>query len=466
MFKKVKIGLTKTFLTLLTGAVFSSGYYYCKHEENEVQLAELNTAYSELSFDPTVLDKTYNTELTYDYLNTVTDITVDLTKVDNLDELSKMPNLNYLIIEGAEWITPEILNQVREHGIKDITLVFNNINANKDNLIQLFELTDFDCVTLYYYTNDDHNALVYYNNYMNNPYDNIIVRIGGSLEYRKLTDEYLSKHKKDEMFWDLSDKKDEYIMYLDDMNTKLDEIITNIDFKADDSEITKMYRIYDYIINRLEYDPDIMSYVKGEIDKTDKIDDSIKNYAYHGLASVLFSSNDEPYGICTTYTDLFDLLCYKVNVSTRIQYGFDNHVLGHTWNTYYRDDELVCLDLTSTDNETTKSYIEDYLAYNTEDEREEHLKEVASHTLIDPVTFDGMDLTFSYDELYNKESIESTYYNQGFDKKVLVMNKYFILKLILAALAGAISFSVVYKIADLLCLTPSDHDYEEDIKRK
>ncbi|MBR4581182.1 MAG: hypothetical protein IKO32_08110, partial [Lachnospiraceae bacterium] len=28
-------------------------------------------------------------------------------------------------------------------------------------------------------------------------------------------------------------KKDEYIMYLDDMNTRLDEIITNIDFKAD-----------------------------------------------------------------------------------------------------------------------------------------------------------------------------------------------------------------------------------------
>ena len=467
MFKKVRIGITRTLLTLLSGAVLSSGYYYYKHEENEKHLAELNTAYSELAFNPEVLNKTYTSELTYEYLNTVNTITVDLAKVDNLNELSKMPNIEYLVIESAEWVTPEILDEIRAYGINNITLGFNDINVNKDNLIQLSELTDFECVSMYYYTNDEHNALVYYNNYSDNPYDNIRVRIGGALEFRYLTDAYLSKHNKAEMIWDLSDKKDEYIKYLDDLNTKLDEIITNINFQQDDSDITKMYRIYDYVINRLEYDPDILAYINGEVGRTIRVDNLMKRYAYHGLASILFSSDDVSKGICTTYTDLFDILCYKVNVSTRTQSGFDDHVLGHTWNTYYRADDLVCLDLTSTDNDVTKSYIDYYLSFNTEEERQEHLKEVVSHTLIDPVTYDGMDLSYSYNDLYNKEDIETTYYNQGFDNKTIITNKLFFLKLILLALGGAISLNVVYYFADLMGLSPYDcEDFKDRPKRK
>lgn len=119
---------------------------------------------------------------------------------------------------------------------------------------------------------------------------------------------------------------------IDEINTKVDEIIQN-NYNSNDDDYTNLKRIHDYIINTTKYD----------IERNNTDNSPYSSYTAYGPAL-------EGYATCNGYTDLMAIILSKLGYENAkvatTTYELGNDKKGHVWNVVKINNQWLHLDLT------------------------------------------------------------------------------------------------------------------------
>lgn len=265
------------------------------------------------------------------------DVHMDITR--NLDFLKKCPNLKTLNIFSAELLTDEDIEYINNSNVEKVVLMFNssNIRRIRDEKFDLSRIhKDVIINNSFYSFIDDLDQLLIYNYFENATEDMYVDK--NNLESIKKMDNYLNR------------------------------VIENngIMYAKDDKE--KIFLISNYICNTIEYDED----VSDSIDKyTKKLEEDEKayyepnskteDYNFHSISTIINQTTENKSGVCVNYASLFDILCYKTGIKSRIVDGMDNNLrLGHAWNIVYLGDDKEYVDLTFYDKSFNEYILNEY----------------------------------------------------------------------------------------------------------
>ena len=366
----------------------------------------------------TYTDRLFDKYVTYEKLKELDSIEIHMRNVNDLLFLKKCPNIKALYIDEAETLTDEDIDLINNSDVFQVFLTFNydNVVRIKENKFDLSRfkknITINNC--FYEFTNDIEQVTIY--NYL--------------INYNK------------NMFADL--KSYDHVKEIDDY---LDKVIEEYQINDGKDDMEKVVLISNYICNSMEYDKDVSRRINNYIEKRNNgekafytSDEKILDYNYHSITSVINQEDEVKQGVCINYATLFDVLCYKVGIKSRMIDGLDkSSFLGHAWNIVYLNNKRECIDLTFYDGiEYGSDFLEQY--YKTRD--------TLSYSVIEQNLFRDLDKDYSnfsfsmdIDDIDKKpEKINTYIVNEELDKYP-VINRDIDLKrvLLLFALGGGTS---------------------------
>ena len=361
----------------------------------------------------TSTDKLLDKYVTYEKLKKLESAEIHMSSTDDIKFLNKCPKVKTLYINDAEMLSDEDISFINNSKVEHIYLTFNydNVAKIKENKFDISRLKkDVKINNSFYEFYNDLEQVTIYN--------------------------YIINYDKD-MFVD--EKSYEHVKEIDDyLNNIIDEY--KIDEGKDDLE--KAILISNYICNSIDYDQDISKKINKYMEDFENKktffytgDSKTKEYNYHSITSIINQDQKIKEGVCINYASLFDILCYKVGIKSRMVSGIDktDH-LGHAWNLVYTNNDQDFFDLTYYDSsEYGDDFLEEY--FNT---RDVFTYEVISDNLIRDIDKDyGNFKLFEEIEDLDKKPNKTNQYivNQGLDSlptlnKDLNLKKFFIMFLL------------------------------------
>lgn len=277
--------------------------------------------------------------VTYDSLKKLKTVEIHMQNIEDLSFIDKCPNLKEIYINESEFLTDKDIKKINNSNIDKVVLSFNidNIKKIRENKFDISRFNKEVVINNSFYSyKEDLDQLIFYN--------------------------YLT-HYNDNMFVDGHN-----LLMIKNMDNYLNNVIEkyNIDEAENDKE--KIIRIADYICRNLHYDEEISDSIKSyekileEDNKTSyKYSEKSRNYNNHSISSVIYQNEEEKSGVCINYASLFDILCYKSGVKSRLVDGIDTELkIGHAWNVVYLDHEKDYVDLTFYDNDYKTNLLSTY----------------------------------------------------------------------------------------------------------
>lgn len=255
-------------------------------------------------------------------LKKLTTLHIDMNENNNLDFLEVCPKLKTIEIDNSQLLNDSDIKILNKSSVQEIILYFNLNSISKDRETK-FDISRFKNknIKIKQHTNeyDELNNLILLN-YLKNYSPQILE------EYPNI---------------------EEYI----NLNNKINDIIKELKLNDNMTDIEKLLLISNYICLNIKYDKDVAYYSYTNYLKNDTYKE-IAYYNTYTISSIINKENviSEKEGICINYACLFDILCYKTNVKTRLVTGINEEKnSGHAWNIVYLDDIEKYIDLTQFD---------------------------------------------------------------------------------------------------------------------
>ena len=397
---KTKIALYKTILGITMGSAVYGGLVYHDYNKNVEHIAEVPSTVRYRLYYGDYLDKELlgdyvpNSDrvddlVTYEVLEKILYTSFDLNIETDLSVINKMPNLQAISIFNSENLTKEQIDILNNSNLSKITLYFTNVCLHKEDKLDLSLFKNKEEVVINYYPMDELQAVTLLNYLQNYDLPNIKVQ-------------YIGNHSNVET-----------IVKTDIM---LDQIVASLDIKETDDDKTKLYKIVNYVNNKIEYDKQISQYLSSKEGSIDEYMDLSHYYNDYDLSSIVLKNGNDINGVCVNYANLLDILCYKCGVKSRTIDGATEKV-AHAWNVLYLDDEKYYVDLTLADCTYINDRLEEFLNSMDKNTKEELSKKIDSILLQSLKTHSAYSLHTSIDRLDNQGIVKNIYYNQGLDGK-------------------------------------------------
>lgn len=402
---KKKIALYKTIFGITVGAGLYGGALNSFYSDNVEHLAEIpsavryslyNSGYIEgkesASFIPgeDKVDDNITTEL----LNSISYLSIDLSINDDLSFLKYCNNLTTLLISNAECLTKDQLKILQSLNLYQIGLYFNNPMLHKDEGFDLSYLKDIPSITAYLYATEELEAITLINMFKDTKGAKVKLEINGN-------------YSRDDLLR---------------IDSELDKIVDSLNITDKDSEQDKLYKVINYINRKIRYDQDVANYLDERTDDKDAYSLLSSYYNRYDLSSIIFDDKEVTDGICINYANLFDIICLKVGLKSRVISGV-NDISGHAWNVYYQGDEKYYVDLTSVDLSYINEKITQYLNTDSTEVKEKISKDINRFLLQDLTTHSDFNLYKGVSELDSNPKIVKVNYNNGLDGQEILKTK-------------------------------------------
>ena len=448
---KTKIAIYKTILGITMGSAIYGGINAKAYNDSVEHLATVpSTLRYELYYNGTLDqellppfnpagDRTDNL-ITYEVLDKLNHLTIDLTAVKDLSYVLKCHNLLSISIFNAEYLTKEQIDIIKNSSANNITLYYTNPSIHREDHLDLNVFGDKE-IDINFYPNEELEALVLKNYLLNTDKDNVTVN-------------YIGNHGN--------------IDVINRIDKKLDEIISSIGLTDKDTDYDKLIKICKYVNDKIQYDVDIANYLENKNTDNKDIYFQLSNYYNeYDLSSIIFNENNNIDGVCVNYANLLDILCYKANVKCRTING--NHdTVGHAWNVIYLNDTKSYIDLTAADTTYINKYIDNYLNATTDLEKENAKNNIDTILLMSLNTHKSYELYNSVDSLDSNPNVIEVNYNEGLDGKDILHKELPKKTFALIGYGSAIfligSYELLKKIVKYLELTREQEidDYYDD----
>ena len=272
--------------------------------------------------------------VTVESLDKLEYLTIDIHIGFDIQDLKKCPNLKEIKIRSAELLTNEDINIINETNIEKVLLEFNiqDVCLKREDKFDVSKIKkDVVISNNIVFSIDDLESLIFLN--------------------------YLDNYN-----ISMFESPEKYESYVE-MDNKLNEIYNSL--KIDDSmtDREKILLISNYICNNLNYDSVVSNKTSELFSEQVAAREKSKYYNYYSISSVLEQNEDIKSAICINYASLFDILCYKAGVKSRVVIGYDYEKLtGHAWNLVYIDNKEYYIDLTWFDKALNEIYLYNYAA--------------------------------------------------------------------------------------------------------
>lgn len=321
---------------------------------------------------------------------------LDMLKNDDLSILKYCTNVTELIIENAQRLTQNDIDYIKKMKLEKLRLVFDcyEIIQDKKGGLNISELKGIPDIVIYDTDNlGELSGLTIYN-------------------YLKLDDTYNIRFGTSH--WDrLFNTHD--IKIKDD---KLNNIILELNLKNDSDE-KKFLKIVKYVLEKIDYDEYVSSYLSGEYED-DRYLTELSNklrrwYNVYDISSVLTNSDERRDGICVNYASLAAALGYKAGLDVMFvdgvakSYTTGNVRGGHAWNICNLDGDYKYFDLTYLDNRGSYYYNQISAALNSNDLSVDEFENIMNFVLEDlngnyySRTYESERNLDEYTEFSNKE---------------------------------------------------------------
>lgn len=286
----------------------------------------------------TLEEKSNDKFITVELLEKLNTLGLDMDYNEDLTILEKCPNLKTLAIEGTERLTDKDIEEINKSSLTNLILSFNynNVAKTRENKLDLAKFKN----------------------------KNIKIKLRYTIGYSELNFLILFNYLKnydDSMF----ENQDTLANYKE-LNSKLDKILEDIALKDDSTDIEKVLLISNYICNKITYDEDVSNYLNTQDEKEKeslKVKFAHKTLLYnHSEISSIFmyDEQEDTNGICINYAALFDILCYKAGVKSRLITAQSRKGIGHAWNIVYLNNEEKYIDLTFFDDVQNEFFLSCY----------------------------------------------------------------------------------------------------------
>lgn len=283
-------------------------------------------------------EKLEDKHLTEEALNRLETLHLNIAFDHDLSIIKKCSNLKKLTIWSSELLTDEDIDFINNSNVEEVILEFQILNVKK------IRENRFDISRI-----KKNVKLGNFNFVRSNEVNNLILL------------NYIENY--DEDSFDDNSKVDYYL----DLDNKLNEILNNIYINDSMDDKEKIYRISNYICKNMDYDEEvrqgIYDYIYNDVEREDK---KTTEYNDSTLGSVLNQNTEIKEGVCINYASLFDILCYKSNIKSRIVDGpsTKHDGLSHAWNIVYIDGNRYFVDLTNFDNTLWEKYLDYFITDN------------------------------------------------------------------------------------------------------
>lgn len=301
---------------------------YSKEEKTEYGIARIATETSDDKF------------ITAETLEKVTKLRLDMSQNEDLAILKKCPNLSELTISYAELLVDADIESINNSSVNKVILEFNqnNVNQIRESKFDVSRIKNKELEINLDLFDSELNKLVLIN--------------------------YLENYS-DEVF-----KESDAFDNLNKIDQKLNDILASLNLTKEVNDEGKILLIANYICYKLQYDEEISVYLGlkdlRQLNYRTKInsEEKISYYNINELSSVLMEDDDVE-AICINYASLFDILCYKAGIKSRLVLG-SNREDGHAWNIVYLNDGEKYVDLTWVDNSIYQNFLINYSRNGTE----------------------------------------------------------------------------------------------------
>lgn len=370
--------------------------------------------------NPTDTDSLFDKYVTYERLDRLDSVEIHMGNTINLEFLDKCPNVKTIYISDAEMLTDDDIEYINNSNIEHVYLTFNyeHVSKIKENKFDVSRITKDVRINncFYSFTNDLRQLTIY--NYLVNCDKELYVD-ENSYNHVKEIDEYLN------------------------------QVIDEYKINEGQDDLEKVLLISNYICNNIDYDKGISKKVDEYLEELNNnktsyflSDTKTREYNFHSITSVINQKNKVKQGVCINYASLFDIMCYKVGIKSRIVCGINKtEHLGHAWNIVYSNDEIKCVDLTYYDAiEYGPEFLEQY--YKT---RDTMTYDIVTNYLIRDIDKDYANYNL-YDDIEtldkNNEKLNTYIVNENLDKFPVLNDdidlKNFLILFILGGSAGVI----------------------------
>ena len=427
---KTKIALYKTILALTAGASIGGAAGFSDYNNKVETIAEVPSVLRYELYNKNIIDHDLLGEydpnsnrvdklITYELLETVKYLSIDLALINDISYINKCPNVDTISVMHAERLNENQINILNNSSCNRIILYYDDIELHKENKLDLSVFNNKEEVLIHFYPTDELQAFTFMNYIQNKDLSNITIDLIGPFG-------------------------DQYLLSL--IDERLDQIVASLEIKENDDDYTKLLKIVNYINNKIEYDDRISGYLAGN--KTVDSDRFTKLTTYYNdydLSSVIFGDELNLPGVCVNYANLFDALAYKCGLKCRSVSG-TKKLVSHAWDLLYLDDEKYYIDLTFSDMEYVNNKINEYLKSNSDITKEDIRKQIDNLVLLPLDTHEGYRITRNINYLDTNPEIIEVNYNVGLDGNK-TMNKDFDLKYYI--ILGAITATIVFGGASL-----------------
>lgn len=325
-------------------------------------------------------DEVQESYFTYEYLEHVTNLTLDMNHVDDLSGLAKYPNLSTIAIANAQELTDRDLDYLKNSPVKSIALNFDsNIILSKPK--ESFDIGKLSDKELYFFPSNKDNEL-----------DFVIL----CSFLKNINEDQLDVNMKRAL----------------DLSRRLDQVVASLDLNQDYNPKAKFLKILKYVTDRIEYDPNVQFYGTelGTLDE-ETYKGLVRYYNIRSISCILDGKGNSSYGVCANYTDLLTILSYKSDLTVFPYSGGK-----HAWNVINLGDGYQYVDATGLDND---AIYEMYCRYYFTDN--EDLKEFAYDGLCNKAIRNMNEYYYSSyttdmtPETFSSKPKDVKYCNQGLD---------------------------------------------------
>lgn len=278
-----------------------------------------------------------DSSITYQRLSKLIKITINAAEVDNYDFLEKFPNAVDLVIFNAEYLTDNDIDAINNSQVGRVHLNFqlDNVYSIKENK---FDLSRFYEQIILTNSENDMQSEIYniiFFNYLLNYNEEMFL-------YKDYYNKYSSLNKKlDEMI-------DNYEINKYDSYYEIESDARKYNLIPIDNNAEKIYKIAKCICDKIVYDEEVKTDLQDN--KMDETTEKNNNYNKYCISKILDNDSKEVEGVSINYASLFDILCYKSGINSKIISGIADQI-EYYWNEVDNNEKFDFIDLTKFDNE-------------------------------------------------------------------------------------------------------------------
>ena len=418
---KTKIALYKTLLALTAGAAIGGGVGLKDYNDKVETIAEVPSVFRYELYNKDIIDhellgdfnpskERIDKLITYERLENVYYISLDLELVNDINYINKCPNVDTISVMHAEKLNDAQITIINNSSCNRLILYYDDIEVHKEDKLDLSRFKDKEEVLVHFYPTDELQAITFVNYLVNKDADNVTIDLIGPFG-------------------------DAHLIEL--VDERLDQIVASLDIKEKDSDYDKLLKIVNFVNNKIDYDETVSGFLSGKNSESDRFTKLSKYYNDYDLSSVIFGDENNLPGVCVNYANLFDILSYKCGLKCRSVTGTRKY-LAHAWDLLYLDDNKYFVDLTFSDMDFLTNKINEYLYSNSNTDKEKISKTINDLLLLPLDSHDGYRITKKIEYLDSDPQIIEVNYNVGLDGEKTMNNDFSIKYYIIVGVASAV----------------------------